>query len=150
MSLLRFCALIVKISLLSMEGQRALRFHQKYLNLCSEDEQRSCGFGTTQGLIFRWTIPLSVWRQVFASFSLWEVPIKMCFLDNGDQTFVRRCQRFASGGLSYTVVVFLCLWSGYDKRHQGSFWGNVAGKCKADWSHLLWISTLHHIVQYVW
>ncbi len=36
MSLLRFCALIVVISLLSMEGQRALRFHQKDLNLSSE------------------------------------------------------------------------------------------------------------------
>ncbi len=23
-----------------MEGQRALRFHQKYLNLCSEDERQ--------------------------------------------------------------------------------------------------------------
>ncbi len=28
------------------EGQIALRFHQKYLNLCSEDEQRS---GMTRG-----------------------------------------------------------------------------------------------------
>ncbi len=34
-------------SLLSMEGQRALGFHQKYINLCSEDEQRSHGLGTT-------------------------------------------------------------------------------------------------------
>ncbi len=25
----------------------SLRFHQKYLNLCSEDERRSYGFGTT-------------------------------------------------------------------------------------------------------
>ncbi len=33
--------------LLSMEGQKALGFHQKYLNLCSEDERRSYGFGTT-------------------------------------------------------------------------------------------------------
>ncbi len=32
-------ALMVVISLLSMKGQRALRFNQKYLNLCSEDEQ---------------------------------------------------------------------------------------------------------------
>ncbi len=31
------------ISLLSMEGQRALGFHQKYHNLCSEDELK---FGT--------------------------------------------------------------------------------------------------------
>ncbi len=33
--------------LLSMEGQRALGFHQKYLNLCSEDERRSYGFEMT-------------------------------------------------------------------------------------------------------
>ncbi len=47
------------------EGQRALRYHQKYLNLCSEDERRSYGIGTTSGwvindriFIFGWTIPL--------------------------------------------------------------------------------------------
>ncbi len=49
MSLLRFCALIVVIALLSMEGQRALRFRQKYLNLCSEDERRSYGLGMIGG-----------------------------------------------------------------------------------------------------
>ncbi len=46
-------------------------FHQKYLNLCSEDEQRSCGFGMTWGwvindriFIFRWIMSLSaLWRQ---------------------------------------------------------------------------------------
>ncbi len=37
----------ISVALLSMQGQRALRFHQKYLNLCSEDEQRSYGLGTT-------------------------------------------------------------------------------------------------------
>ncbi len=42
-----FLDLIVLGSLLSMEGQRALGIHQKYLNLCSEDERRSYGFGTT-------------------------------------------------------------------------------------------------------
>ncbi len=47
MSLLHFCALIVVISLLSMDGQRALRFHQKYLNLVYEDERRTYRFGTT-------------------------------------------------------------------------------------------------------
>ncbi len=64
-SLLRFWALIVIISLLSMEGQRALRFHQKYLHLCSEDERRSYGFGTTwewvindRIFILGWTIAL--------------------------------------------------------------------------------------------
>ncbi len=35
MSLLTFCALNVSVPLLSMEGQKALGFHQKYLHLCS-------------------------------------------------------------------------------------------------------------------
>ncbi len=30
----------VVVLLLSMQGQKALGFHQKYLNLCSEDERR--------------------------------------------------------------------------------------------------------------
>ncbi len=47
MFLLPFCALIVVGPFLSMEGQKALGFHQKYLNLWSGDEQRSTGFGTT-------------------------------------------------------------------------------------------------------
>ncbi len=34
----------ISVVLLSMEGLRALGFHQKYLNLCYEDEQRSYGF----------------------------------------------------------------------------------------------------------
>ncbi len=47
-----------------MEGQKALGIHQKYLNLCSEDEQRSYGFRTIWGRvindrIFRWTNPLT-------------------------------------------------------------------------------------------
>ncbi len=37
----------IKVVLLSMEGQKALGFHQKYLNLCSEDERKSYEFGTT-------------------------------------------------------------------------------------------------------
>ncbi len=39
------------VMLLSMEGQRALRFHKKYLNLSSEDERRSYGFGMTRGRV---------------------------------------------------------------------------------------------------
>ncbi len=33
----------IAVVLLSMEGQKTLRFNQKYLNLCSEDEQMSYG-----------------------------------------------------------------------------------------------------------
>ncbi len=35
----------------SVEGQKALGLHQKYLNLCSEAEQRSYGFGKTRGQV---------------------------------------------------------------------------------------------------
>ncbi len=61
MSLLRFLAL------LSMQGQKALGFHQKYLNLCFENEWRSYWFGTTwlwvindRIKIFGLTIPLTL------------------------------------------------------------------------------------------
>ncbi len=36
----------ISVMLLCMQGQKALRFNQKYLNLCSEDK---CGFGMTRG-----------------------------------------------------------------------------------------------------
>ncbi len=48
-SLLPFWVLNMSVVLLFMEGLRALRFHQKYIYLCSEDERRSYGFGTTWG-----------------------------------------------------------------------------------------------------
>ncbi len=71
MSLLPFWALNVSVALLSMEGQKALGFHPKYLNLCSEYEQRTYGFGTTWGwvindriYIFGWTIPLMLRASV--------------------------------------------------------------------------------------
>ncbi len=37
----------MSVVLLSTEGQRALGFHLKYLNLCSEDKRRSHGIETT-------------------------------------------------------------------------------------------------------
>jgi len=40
-SILPFWALKVVIMLPSIEGQKALGFNQKYLTLCSGDEQRS-------------------------------------------------------------------------------------------------------------
>ncbi len=49
MSLLPFWALKVSVALLPMQGKRALRFDQKHLNLCPEDEWRSYGFGTSSG-----------------------------------------------------------------------------------------------------
>ncbi len=65
MSLLPFWALNVVVPIQSMESQKTLGFHQKYLNLSSEDEQRPYGFGMTWGrvindriFIFGWTNPL--------------------------------------------------------------------------------------------
>ncbi len=71
MSLLPFWALNMSVQLLSIQGQKALRFHEKYLNLCSKDEQRSYRFGTTWGWviidhfddIFGWTIPLMLTQK---------------------------------------------------------------------------------------
>jgi len=64
-SLLCFWALILVVTLQAMQGLRTLRSYQKYLNLCSEDERRFYGFGTTwewvindRIFIFGWTNPL--------------------------------------------------------------------------------------------
>ncbi len=56
-------------SLLSMEGQRALGIHQKYLNLCSEDERRSYGFGKTSTQFWSPTLknPNARLSEVFGS-----------------------------------------------------------------------------------
>ncbi len=55
----------ISVALLSMEGQKALRFNQKYLNVCFLDERRSYGFGTTWSwvindilFILGWTVLL--------------------------------------------------------------------------------------------
>ncbi len=55
----------IAVALLSVEGQRALVFHQKYLNLWSKDERRPHEFVLTWGeylndriFIFGWTIPV--------------------------------------------------------------------------------------------
>ncbi len=82
MSLLPFWALNISVALLSMQGQKALEFHQKYLNLCSEDEHRSYGFGTSWGwviydriFIFGWTIPL-----MFSTETWYQTPLKTDFM----------------------------------------------------------------------
>ncbi len=66
-TLTTFLGLEVVVTLLSMQGQKTLGFHQKYLNVCSEDKQRSYRFGTKWGwvindriFIFGWTISL-IW-----------------------------------------------------------------------------------------
>ncbi len=89
MSLLPFWALNVSVALLSMEGQKALGFHQKYLNLCSEDERRSESFGTTWGwvinnriFIFGWTIPFVFHKGITNHAGLYHEGEWMIFLVN--------------------------------------------------------------------
>ncbi len=78
-----------------MKGQRALRFHQKYLNLFSEDERRSYGFGMTWGrvindriFIFGWTIPLTAEKMLDGFWTKITVAL-LCFL---------KCKHFAGLG----------------------------------------------------
>ncbi len=85
-------------SLLSMEGQRALRIHQKYLNFCSDDWPRSHRFGTTWKwviniFVFRWIIPLSwnkcrLWLSSCYLFRFYIKLIKICinYLYFGEKT----------------------------------------------------------------
>ncbi len=129
--------LIVVISLLSMEGQRALRFHQKYLNFCSEDDWRSWGFGTTWGwvinvrmIIFGWTNPLRTWVW------FWNVLFNIAALHNPavigykDVTFTHSRVNFI---LKYGFILPIV----DDIRYYGRFkiWGcygtlfNIRGKC---------------------
>ncbi len=69
MSLLRFWFLNMVVSLLSMQGQKALGFHQRYLNLCSQDERRSYEFGTTWGWVINDRIfKTGIYRSVFECF----------------------------------------------------------------------------------
>ncbi len=70
-----FWAFTFSVALVSMQGQKALWFHQKYLNLCSEDEQRCYRFGMIWVIndrisISGWTIPL---KHCLCHLELWFV-----------------------------------------------------------------------------
>ncbi len=75
MSLLSFWALNVSVTLLSKQGQKPLGVHQKFLNLCSEDERRSYGFGTTWGWVINDSILILGWiiHLIVAFHNIWLV-----------------------------------------------------------------------------
>ncbi len=112
MSLLPFWALKVSVALLSMQGQKALGFHQKYFCLCSDDERRSYGFGTTWGwvindiiFIVEWTIPLRchrIYRQLWQNFE--KNPV---ISHSHNQTFHAR--------LKMSTETEACVWAGHKK-----------------------------------
>ncbi len=96
----------ITVALLSMQGQKALRFDQKYIIYIYEDEWRSYGFGTTWG----WGINdrISILR--------WTKPLKSCFFvlircTWKNPALISWGQRKLSGQLLSVVsqTVFLCL-----------------------------------------
>ncbi len=110
MSLIHFLVLNVVDTLLSLEGQRGLGFHQKYLNLCCKDEQRSNGFWMTWGciindriLIFGWTNPLTVatrslslwinWFivKILLSVHIFYICLKVAMTRSSDRSFLTYC-----------------------------------------------------------
>ncbi len=110
MSLLHFCALTVVVPLLSMEGQRALGFHQKYLNLCSKDERRSYGFGTTWGwvinvriFIIGWTIPKYLYYiNIFALY------IKPIYIKIDISKYTVYC---IEREINYFIIIYLFIYT---------------------------------------
>ncbi len=71
------------------EGHKAVGIHQKYLNLCSEDERRSYRFGTTwervindRIFIFGWTVPLTrnhhkYSHTIYSAVTLWASQVRI-------------------------------------------------------------------------
>ncbi len=122
-----------------MEGQRALRIHQKYLNLCSKDERRSYGFGTTWGwvindknFILGWRNPLnrqillcikitvmlpSFWSQVSSPVWLFDLRWKLSFWQNSLQN--SGLVNIPSWHLLFWVAS-LCM---FKNDWQSKFWG---------------------------
>ncbi len=65
------------------EGQKALGIHHKYLNLCSEDERMSYGFGMTWG----WVINdnFHFWVNYAFKFERIDCILEFCFPAGTDQ-----------------------------------------------------------------
>ncbi len=113
MSLLPFWALNVSVALLSMQGQRALGFHQKYLNLCFEDEWSSNMFGMTWGwviydiiFIFGWTIPNEI--KMINIFSIQVLP-SVCLFQERNHISVRSVERASRAGPTWNGTAALTL-----------------------------------------
>ncbi len=115
MSLLCFWALNVSVALLSMQGQKALGFHQKYLNLCSEDEQRSYGFGTT-------------WGWVWQNFHFWvNYPLRVVLFDKFTQkTYYEQCFLVWTWKVSFVYPANPISWKYVSiARVYGSIWRTI-------------------------
>ncbi len=103
------------------ERRLALGFHQKYLNLCSEDERRSYGFRTTWGwvfndtiFIFGWTMPLNIsfhqsWnkrRLLFRKLNSWKCQMfDTVYVTLDHKTSLRSLGYICSNSQKYIVWV---------------------------------------------
>ncbi len=112
----------VVVALLSMQGQKALGFHLKYVNLCFEDEWRSSGFETKWGwvsndriLILGWTNPLTYKNIVFALASKITETVflptsyihqKKSFAPEGEKKFLRTAQKFCRRMQKHWQIIF--------------------------------------------
>ncbi len=97
MSLLPFWVLNMVVVFLFLEGQKALRFNKKYLNLCFKDERMSYKFGMTWGwitneniCILGWSITLKWWHLDQGSSNLaHEIYCPAEYSSNSDQTHLK-------------------------------------------------------------
>ncbi len=100
-SLLHCFDLTVVVPLLSIEGQKALQFHHKYLNLCSEDEVMSYGFGRTWGWVTKDSFHFWVnypFKRLMVIFGVADLPVWCCI-----QSFSASCW--------YLLHDWTCGWS---------------------------------------
>ncbi len=129
--------LLLVVAFLSMECQKALGFHHKYLHLCSEDKRRSCRFETTWGwvindrfFIFGWTIPLnSTW--IVCSYTLETSQfIRITFMVSLFEAWKCGLPRHAFNGetkrFDYTFMCVLKINGSLERANRfGSTWGWV-------------------------
>jgi len=111
----------------STGGQKALGFHQKDLHLCSEDEWKSWGFGTTWGwvnddriFIFGWTnslMNLSWFSNVNRIyFDLNEINSFKCF--HMKHIFPQSCLH---GTVLWTICIWAVIWARSDLNQISSY-----------------------------
>ncbi len=128
----RFWALNMVVALLSMEDQKALRFHQKYLKLCFKDEQSSYRFGTTWGwiindiiFIFGWANPLILILKL-CSCDMTSLLLDLCL-------FILKIT-FGWFNLKYLFQLVIQVWNWTRNDLRGNKWGEY--NARNVWFHV--------------
>ncbi len=115
-----------------MEDQKALRFHQKYLKLCSKDEQSSYRFGTTWGwiindiiFIFGWANPLILILKL-CSCDMTSLLLDLCL-------FILKIT-FGWFNLKYLFQLVIQVWNWTRNDLRGNKWGEY--NARNVWFHV--------------